>query len=127
MARFLAPLGLRIGQLWHSGKPRAVETAQIYAQAMTVDEAPAARDGLRPDDNVALLRDELAVETENTMIVGHMPFIARLASLLLTGYETPSPIAFQNAGIVCLGRTDDGRWQIEWIVTPDLLGTQTLP
>ncbi len=122
MARFLAPLGLHLGQLWHSSKPRAVQTSQIYAQVMTVDERPAERDGLAPDDNVAPLRDELAVATDDTMVVGHMPFMAKLATLLLTGYDTPSVIAFKNAGIVCLGRTDDNRWQVEWVVTPDLLG-----
>ncbi len=121
LARFIAPLGLRIGQLWHSGKPRAAQTAEIYAAAGKFDEGPAAREGLAPNDNVVLLRDELAVTTDDTMIVGHMPFVSKLATLLLTGYETPPVIAFQNAGVVCLGRTDDNRWQVEWIVTPALL------
>ncbi|MBN1360073.1 MAG: phosphohistidine phosphatase SixA [Sedimentisphaerales bacterium] len=121
VARFVAPLGLRVGSLWHSGKPRAAQTAEIYAETIPTEEGPTAREGLAPEDNVALLRDELAVATEDIMIVGHMPFVAKLATLLLTGYETPAVIDFQKAGIVCLGRTDDNRWQVEWIVTPELL------
>ena len=117
----MAPLGLKIGELCHSGKLRAEQTAKIYAGAMAVGTGPITREGLAPNDNVALLRDELAVASEDVMIVGHMPFVAKLATLLLTGYESPSVIAFKNAGIVCLGRTDDNRWQIEWVMTPDLL------
>ena len=121
VADFVGPLGLTIAQLWHSGKTRAEQTAEIYASALTVAEGPAAREGLAPNDNVALLRDELAVTSGATMIVGHMPFVSRLATLLLTGYESPPVVTFVNAGIVCLERTDDNRWQLEWSVTPDLL------
>jgi phosphohistidine phosphatase len=56
------------------------------------------------------------------MIVGHMPFVSRLAALLLTGFEAPPVVTFVNAGLVCLERTGDNRWQVEWSVTPDLLG-----
>lgn len=119
MADFLEPLSLKVDQLWHSGKARAQQTAEIYANALTVTQGPAARTGLKPNDNVALLRDELAVTSGDTMIVGHMPFVSRLATLLLTGYESPPVVTFVNAGLVCLERTADNRWQIEWSITPD--------
>ena len=119
MAEFIRPLGLRIDQLWHSGKLRAEQTAEIYADAVTVADGPTARAGLKPNDSAALLRDELAVTSDDTMIVGHMPFVSRLANLLLTGYESPPVVTFVNAGLVCLERTADNRWQIEWHITPD--------
>jgi len=122
VADFLGPRGLKVEQLWHSGKARAAQTAEIYASAVAVGEGPSVRKGLKPNDNVALLRDELAVTSGDTMIVGHMPFMSRLASLLLTGYESPPVVTFVNAGLVCLERTEDGRWQVEWLITPDLLG-----
>ena len=124
VAEFIRPLGLDVAQLWHSGKTRAEQTAAIFAGVLTVADGPAARKGLKPNDNVALLRDELAVTSGDTMIVGHMPFVSRLATLLLTGYESPPIVAFVNAGIVCLERTADNRWQVEWSVTPALLGGQ---
>jgi phosphohistidine phosphatase len=119
MARFLKRSGPAVGQIWHSGKRRAGQTADIYSESLGIPGKPTAREGLGPNDNVALLRDELAVETTDTMIVGHMPFVSRLATLLLTGYESPAVVTFINAGIVCLERTKDGRWTVEWIVTPD--------
>jgi phosphohistidine phosphatase len=121
VARFIAPLNLEIGELWHSGKPRAEQTAAIYANVVAADTGPTAREGLAPDDDAALLCDELTAASDDVMIVGHMPFLAKLAALLLTGHESPLAVAFRNAGIVCLGRTEDSRWQLEWAVTPDLL------
>lgn len=119
MLDFVRPLSLKVDQLWHSGKTRAEQTAEIYADALTVAEGPTARAGLKPNDNIALLRDELAVTSGDTMIVGHMPFVSRLASLLLTGYESPPVITFVNAGLVCLERTADNRWQVAWSITPE--------
>jgi len=127
VARFLRPLALRVDCLWHSGKARAQQTAEIVAGALAIGEGPTARDGLAPNDNVALLRDELAVANDETMIVGHMPFVSRLATLLLTGYESPPVVSFTNAGVVCLSRTGDNRWQVEWIVTPELLSEPAAP
>jgi len=121
MARFLRPLKPNVDCLWHSGKLRARQTAKVLADALAGDADPAAREGLAPNDNVALLRDEMAVATDDTMIVGHMPFVSRLATLLLTGYESPPAVTFANAAVVCLQRTADGRWQVEWIVTPKLI------
>ncbi len=121
IAEFIRPLGLAIDEFWHSGKLRAAQTAEIYAQTIQVGEGPDARDGLAPNDNVALLRDELAVAPDDTMIVGHMPFVSRLASLLLTGYESPPIVTFVNAGIVCFDRTPDNCWQIRWAITPEML------
>lgn len=121
IAEFIRPLGLAVDQLWSSGKLRAAQTAEIYAQTLHVGQGPASRKGLAPDDPVGPLRDELAVATDDTMIVGHMPFVSRLASLLLTGYESPPVVIFVNAGIVCLERTPDDVWQVRWAIRPDML------
>ncbi len=121
IVRFLRPLDLKIDQLWHSDKLRAEQTAAVYADALRVANGPVARMGLAPNDNVAPLRDELANATGDIMIVGHMPFVSRLTTLLLTGSESPPVVAFANAGVLSLGRTEDNRWQLAWIVTPELL------
>lgn len=121
IAHFLQPLGLTVDRFWHSGKTRAQQTADIYTEAFTTAEEPAAREGLSPNDNVLPVRDEMAVATEDTLIVGHMPFLNRLASLLLTGYEGGDLIDFRHAGVVCLGRLPDNRWQVLWIVVADLI------
>lgn len=121
IAHLLMPPVFTVEQIWRSGRTRARQTAEIYAPVFAVGPEPVERQGLGPNDKVAPLRDELAVATDDTMIVGHMPFLGKLTSLLLTGYESGEVVAFHNAGVVCLERTSDNRWCIEWIVTPALL------
>jgi phosphohistidine phosphatase len=59
------------------------------------------------------------------MIVGHLPFLSRLASTLLIGDETVALVAFRNGGVVCLERGEEkGRWRLTWAVVPELLGAR---
>ena len=51
------------------------------------------------------------------MLVGHLPFLSRLASYLVTGDPERPIFQFQNAGIVCLSRTGEG-WAIKWSLSP---------
>lgn len=121
IAEFIGPLHLCVDYLWHSGKRRAVQTAEVLAKVINVNIAPAERQGLGPTDDVAVLRAELASVTDDIMIVGHLPFLDKLASLLLTGCESANTVAFKQGGIVCLSRCDEDKWQIDWMVTPELL------
>ena len=122
VAAFVRPLNLSVDYLWHSGKKRAKQTAEVLAEAVRVNKGVTARDGLAPNDDVTALANELGAATEDIAIVGHLPFLAKLASLLLTGSESANTVAFKNGGIVCLTRSDEDRWQIGWMVPPELLG-----
>lgn len=122
VAAFIKPLNLQVDYLWHSGKKRAAQTAEVLAEAVKLDEGVTARDGLAPNDDVTALANDLAAATEDIAIVGHLPFLAKLASLLLAGSESVNTVAFKNASIVCLTRSDENRWQMDWMVIPELLG-----
>ncbi len=122
VAAFVKPLNLSVDYLWHSGKKRAEQTAEVLAEAIKVNKNMIARDGLAPNDDVTALADELAGATEDIAIVGHLPFLAKLASLLSTNSESANTVAFKNGGIVCLTRPDENQWQIDWMVIPELLG-----
>jgi phosphohistidine phosphatase len=121
VAAFIEPLNLSVDCLWHSGKKRAAQTAGTLAEVINAKEGTTVRDGLGPMDDVTAIRDELVSTERDVMIVGHLPFLGKLASLLLTGSESANTVAFKNAGIVCLSRWDENEWQIEWVVTPELL------
>ena len=118
---FIEPLDLSVGYLWHSGKTRAQQTAEILDEVVEVTEEMVAHDGLAPNDDVSRLRDEIISDQEDVMIVGHLPFMSKLASLLLTGSESSGAVAFRQGGIVCLEYSDDNKWQLQWMVVPDLL------
>jgi len=121
VAAFIKPLKLWVNCLWHSGKRRAAETAELLAEVIEIKEAKIARDGLGPNDDVTALRNELAFSQQDIMIVGHLPFLSKLVSLLLAGSESANTVAFKNGGIVCLNRAETNQWQIDWIVTPELI------
>lgn len=121
VAAFIKPLNIAVDYLWHSQKTRAAQTAEILSEVIEVKTAQAARDDLAPNDDVAPLRDELAALARDIMIVGHLPCLSKLASLLLTGSESADTVAFKNSGIVCLNCSEQSRWQVDWVITPQLL------
>ena len=105
----------------HSGKTRARETAEALAgtlEAATVEET----DGLAPLDDPALWAERLGETEKAVVLVGHLPHLARLTSLLVVGDPELGIAEFSNAGMVCLQRNDDGRWALLWSVVPALLG-----
>lgn len=103
----------------HSGKGRAAETARIIATKLDADAEES--EGLAPGDDPAPWERRLADMDRDTVLVGHLPHLSRLASRLLTGSGDPEIIEFENGGVVCLHRREGGRWVIRWAVTPRLL------
>jgi phosphohistidine phosphatase len=118
MAEHASRLRVKVAEIRHSGKLRARQTAETFAQALG---APLSESkGLSPKDDVAPLAKELTRRSENLMIVGHLPHLARLASRLLCGSEEPHLVTFQNSGIVRLDRDTDGRFHLRWNLPPDV-------
>jgi len=85
LAELLEHAGIRVAQVLHSGKTRAEQTAALLAAPMLPAGRPQARAGLAPNDAVEPLCREIAAWTGDTLIVGHLPFLGRLASLMLVG------------------------------------------
>ena len=121
VAAFIKPLNLSVDYLWHSGKTRAQQTADVLSEVVEVKKETAAHEGLSPNDNVTVLKDELISARQDIMIVGHFPFLPKLTSLLLTGSESSNTVAFKNGGIVCLNCSDDNQYQLDWMIIPELL------
>lgn len=117
-----ARLGLRPGEIRHSGKRRAAETAEILADALGLRSHLVAGSGMAPNDDPQPVASALANATGPVMLVGHLPFLSRLASLLLTGDPGRTVIRFRNAAIVCLVREDEvgSAWSVAWVLTPEM-------
>ena len=120
VAAFAAKAGLKVSQVRHSGKRRAEETASILAEHLSPTEGVLAISGLAPMDDVRPIAQALQKETAPLMLVGHLPFMDRLARLLVTGDTRHSVVRFRMGGIVCLeGENED--WAVKWVVTPELV------
>ncbi|MBN1805369.1 MAG: phosphohistidine phosphatase SixA [Sedimentisphaerales bacterium] len=120
VAAFIKPLDLSVEYLWHSGKRRAEQSAEFLARVVTTKKEFVIHDGLAPNDDVKIMGNHIISIMQDIMIVGHLPFLSKLASLLLTGNESSDTVAFRNAGLVCLDYTDN-QWQVDWFVIPQIL------
>jgi phosphohistidine phosphatase len=112
-------LGVQVDEIRHSKKLRAVQTAEEFEAALGGRRLES--DGLSPNDDVSMLRREVQSRNENLMIVGHLPFLNRLAAALLCQDESMPVVAFQQAGIVRLDRDEGGRWSLTWAIPPDIM------
>jgi len=111
---------VKVSLIEQSGKKRARQTAEIFAEALNPAGGVAAVSGLKPLDDVAAVADNLDA-TANTMLVGHLPFMERMASFLVTGSADKPIFKFQNSGIVCLKKDpDSGSWLIVWTLMPNI-------
>jgi phosphohistidine phosphatase len=117
IAEMAAKLGLDVSEIRHSGKTRAEETAVIFGRALSLMGNVKAVSGMNPTDDVEPVAEALAQEKEPVMLVGHMPFMARLAGLLVKNNPNESPVTFRNSGVVCVERQPDG-WQLNWVLAP---------
>lgn len=123
VAEFIKPLSLYVDCLWHSGKTRAAQTADILASVVKSNKGTVQRQGIAPNDDVSALQDELSAAEDDLMIVGHLPFLGKLVLLLVAGFESAEVAEFKQAGILCLNRSEDKKWHISWMITSELLTT----
>jgi phosphohistidine phosphatase len=55
------------------------------------------------------------------MLVGHLPFMERMTSFLITGSMEMPVFKFQNSGIVCLDKYPATPfWVIKWTLMPNI-------
>lgn len=122
MTGWAARAGVRVDQIRHSGKARAEQTASILAEGLAPRGGVQKVAGINPLDDPTPLSYELRSQQESLMLVGHLPFLSRLASTLLAEDSERQVVAFENAGIVCL-RREEGEWSLRWAMVPSLLNS----
>jgi len=102
----------------HSGKLRAGQTAEMFAEAWGGLEVETGSD-LNPNDDPAIWSARLLELQEDIMLVGHLPFMQRLSGLLICGDASTTPVRFRNGGVVCLEKGESG-WSMLWQINPTL-------
>lgn len=117
VAARLAESGFRPELVFHSPKLRARQTADIFASHFHARSSLA--EGLQPNDDPSVARDFAAARERDVVLVGHLPHLSKLASLLLTGSPESQPVRFRMAAAVCLEK-DGGAWKLSWMLPPEL-------
>lgn len=121
VANFVGKLIQAPTRVLHSGKTRALRTAEILAEGVKPREGIAPTDGLAPLDNPEIWAGRVSGLSEDLALVGHLPHLARLAAALLCGDQGKSVINFKMGGMVCLRRGEAGHWGVEWMIIPEVL------
>ena len=104
----------------HSVKTRARTTAEIFAAALSPAEGIQEITGIKPMDDVETIAENLQTQ-DDTMLIGHLPFMERMTSFLITGSIEIPVFKFQNSGIVCLDQNPETKsWFIKWTLMPNI-------
>ena len=120
IAEALGRAGVRVCEIRHSGKARAAQTATILAKHVGLADAVPVQN-LAPNAPVEPLVEEIAARTADLMVVGHLPFLAVLASRLLAGDAVVARVEFEPGAACCLERDARGVWSLAWLFPPSLV------
>jgi phosphohistidine phosphatase len=99
--------GVKPAAIWHSGKLRARQTAEVFLVACNPFATFTMVRGLAPADPIGIMADAIELEDVDVMLVGHMPHVPELAAQL-----APSSDPFPPHGLVWLERIA-GRHYVE--------------
>ena len=112
-------MGLHPSTIYHSGKKRAAQTAEIMASAFGLSVQLG--QGLNPNDDVRPWVEQIFGESADLMIVGHLPFLEKLASFLVCGDERAKAVIFRYSAILCLEKKESGGWAVGWVIKPEMV------
>lgn len=117
----LRALDVRVDVVVSSDLPRAKETAEILARALSRNRVVETLGCLAPGGNFAEFMKWLDETGEGDVLaVGHMPDIGEWTARCLTGYRNIGLI-FKKGAICCLSFEGDpaaGQAQLEWLMQP---------
>ena len=121
LATFLSNQGISVDRVLHSGKTRARETAEIFAKSIAESGLTEAISGINPNDPVEKFVTDIEGLTAPTMIVGHLPFMAKLVSQLILHSDDVALVEYQPGSVVCLNKAEHNNWIINWMIRPELI------
>jgi phosphohistidine phosphatase len=118
VARRAAEKVMPISIIYHSGIPRAVQTAEIFALHFAPTQGLRVLGGLRPEDDPYIAAAELSAATAPVMLVGHLPHLGRLASLLSSGDPDSHTIDFRPATLASYS-PHVSLWKLNWTIAAE--------
>ena len=112
LAAEAAARGVKPAIIWHSGKLRARQTAEPFLRLCNPLAELSAIRGLQPMDPPEWIKDLVTGEQREVMLVGHMPHLPRVLTLLTTGSELPL-LGFPQHGAIALEASGE-MWVERW-------------
>ena len=120
VAGYVASLEVEVAQIFHSGRLRAEQTAELFAHYLSPTQGLMVEKGLGPMDDPQEAKRLIDLVERPLMIVGHLPHLSRLTSLLILGTPENEVVRFKMGGIVCLSENEK-EWFVQWAFVPELI------
>jgi len=121
VGRALEAAGVKLSSVWHSPKLRARETADLLAGAVGAGAELEERVDLQPLSDPTTVLDAVRDAVGPVLVVGHLPHVERLGSLLLTGSADAEVVDIPPGGVLRFVSGEGRDWRLTWFVTPGLL------
>ncbi len=121
IGHFVRYSNVKVHRIIHSGKTRARQTAEVLAETILTNGNIETESSLGPNDPVAPLVEKVKQWMDDAVIVGHLPFVAKLVAYLVAKDDQHILTAFQPGSMVCLEQNDNGQWIIAWMLRPELV------
>jgi len=112
---------IHVHTILHSGKKRALQTAELFAEKLKPIKGIEQGKELNPNSLPWGWVERLTRIEEDIMLVGHLPHLEKLSALLLCQDENKPIVKFRNGGVLALFRNESGIWSILWAVIPQIL------
>jgi phosphohistidine phosphatase len=117
IANFLSvQKNINLKNIFHSGKERARETAEIISEKLGLEDIVQEAKNLKPMDDPAIWAKDIESFDGDIMLVGHLPYMSCLLSRLIVQNEDAEIFDFDTGGIACLEKDDRG-WILVWGIT----------
>lgn len=120
LADTIKHLNISVAEIMHSGKARAQQTAMILASVIRSERGVNARNGINPDDPVKDVAEEIIAGSEDLMLVGHLPFMGKLSSILLAGDDYRGLLEFTTGAMACI-EYNKGKCSLNWFINPEIV------
>ena len=121
LTEWLSRHDIRVAQILHSGKTRARQTAEILRPLAKSPSQVLEGRGLAPNDSPEAFLRQLRDSNRDTLIAGHMPFVARTVSQALTGAPDRQLVAFLPGTIAGIERSEGASWHLFLFARPEFL------
>ncbi len=119
VADYLSKKDVLIQHIFHSGKLRAQQTAEIISQKVAGDVVPQEMSGISPNDSPDQFIKMVLSEKSAVLIASHMPFVSHLCSTLLID-SVDAQFDFIPGSIACLEYESEA-WSLLFMVRPGVL------
>ncbi len=119
LTEWLSSHDVQIAQILHSGKTRAKETAEILRPLLKSPSQIYEGQGLAPNDSPEAFLHQFRDREIDTLVAGHMPFVARTVSQALTGAPDRQLVEFVPGSVAGIERSEGASWRLSIFARPE--------